>query len=62
MAEKNIIEAYIENGYSLIPLKTNDKIPAFRWKQYQKKKASYEDVISWSFKFPGHNLEQLQGK
>ena len=62
MAEKNIIEVYLKNGYSLIPLKTNTKIPAISWKQYQKKKASYEDVISWSFKFPGHNLGIVTGQ
>jgi len=38
MVETKIIEAYFKNGYSLIPLKTNTKIPAISWKQYQKKK------------------------
>jgi len=38
------------------------KIPAFRWKQYQKNKASFEDVLSWSFKFPDHNLGIVTGQ
>jgi len=62
MVETKTIEVYLKNGYSLIPLKTNDKIPAFRWKQYQKNKASFEDVLSWSFKFPDHNLGIVTGQ
>ena len=62
MVETKIIEAYFKNGYSLIPLKTNTKIPAISWKQYQKKKASYEEVLSWSFKFPGYNLGIVTGQ
>jgi len=61
MVETKIIEVYLKNGYSLIPLKTNDKIPAIYWKQYQKNKASFEDVLSWSFKFPDHNLGIVTG-
>jgi len=55
MVETKIIEAYFKNGYSLIPLKNNTKLPAIRWKRYQYRQASKEEILSWSSKFPGHN-------
>jgi hypothetical protein len=62
MVETKTIEVYLKNGYSLIPLKHNQKKPAISWKQYQKNKASFEDVLSWSFTFPDHNVGIVTGQ
>ena len=55
------IKEYYENGYSLIPLKKNSKIPCVNWKQYQNKRAGFDDVLGWCVNFDNPNIGIITG-
>jgi len=56
-----IIENYHENGYSLLPLKNNSKLPCIKWKQYQYKRPSLEDILDWFINFNEPNIGLITG-
>ncbi|GAI67725.1 unnamed protein product, partial [marine sediment metagenome] len=57
----SIVNEYYQKGYSLIPLKHNEKIPAIRWKQYQYRQASREEILAWSVNFWEPNIALITG-
>jgi len=61
MMTKDIINEYYQRGYSLIPLKNNSKIPAIRWKKYQYRQASKEEIFKWSMDFYDPNIALITG-
>jgi len=58
----SIVNEYYQKGYSLIPLKHNEKIPAIRWKKYQYRQASREEILAWSMNFREPNIAIITGK
>jgi len=62
MNRTKFIQEYLDKGYSLIPLKNNSKIPAIRWKKYQYRKASYEEIEKWFITFDDPNIALITGK
>ena len=58
---KSIVNEYYQKGYSIIPLKRNEKIPAIRWKQYQYRQASREEILVWSMNFFEPNIALITG-
>lgn len=57
------IDQLIKEGFSLIPLQSNSKIPIekFRWKPFQYKKASIKEVFGWHRKFGDINIGVVTG-
>lgn len=55
---------YLKQGFSVIPLSPKSKIPPkdFQWAQFQKRRASEEEVIGWFFENPDYNLGIVTGK
>lgn len=51
----SIINEYLKNGYSLIPVNVEKK-PYIYWKPYQYKKANIEDIFGWYNKFIDVNI------
>lgn len=45
------IEQLVKKGFSLIPLQKNSKRPIIKWKQYQYKRATTEEVFDWYMRF-----------
>ncbi len=56
----NIINEYLKNEYSLIPV-NGEKIPYIYWKPYQYKKANTEDVFGWYNNYCGVNIGIVTG-
>lgn len=56
-----IIESYYKNGYSLLPLKNNSKLPCIKWKRYQYKRADLEDILNWYITFNEPNIALITG-
>jgi hypothetical protein len=55
------IKEYYDNGYSLIPLIKNSKTPCINWKQYQDKRAGFDDVLGWCMNFNNPNIGIITG-
>jgi len=62
MNRTKFIQEYLDKGYNLIPLKNNSKIPAIRWKKYQYRKASLEEIEKWFITFDDPNIALITGK
>lgn len=45
------VEQLIKKEFSLIPLQKNSKLPIIKWKQYQYRRATVEEVLNWYTKF-----------
>jgi len=61
MDNKSIVNECYQKGYSLIPLKNNSKVPAIRWKRYQYRQASKEEIFNWSMNFREPNVALITG-
>ncbi|GAI81389.1 unnamed protein product, partial [marine sediment metagenome] len=50
--------------FSLIPLATNTKLPikGFRWKGYQYKRATIEEILNWYTNFGDINIGVITGR
>ncbi len=62
MKKTKFIQEYFNRGFSLIPLKNNSKVPAIRWKRYQYRKASLEEIEKWFMIFDDPNIALITGK
>jgi len=51
---------YVSKGWSVIPLKPGDKVPAIEWKQFQKRIATDGEVTEW-FKGGKRNIGIVTG-
>jgi len=56
----NIIQKYLENGYSLIPI-DQEKRPYLYWKQYQYKRATINEILRWQACFHNSNIGIVTG-
>jgi len=56
------IEQYIALGFSIIPLLDGEKLPQKRWGEYQKKRASAEEIWGWSIKYGIFNIAIVTGR
>ena len=57
---RNIINEYLKNEYSLIPI-NGEKKPYIYWKSYQYKKANIEDIFGWYNEFCDVNIGIVTG-
>ena len=57
----SIINEYLKNGYSLIPV-NGEKKPHIYWKASQYKKADIEDIFDWYDKFTNVNIGIVTGE
>jgi len=57
----SIINEYLKNEYSLIPI-NSEKEPYIYWKSFQYKKATTEDVFDWYDKFTDVNIGIVTGE
>ena len=61
----NLLEAaleYFEQGYSVIPLQPNSKLPLISWMDYTNKRATKELITHWWLKNPNANIGIVTGK
>ena len=58
------IEQLVKKGFSLIPLAVNTKIPikGFRWKGYQYRRPTVEEVLNWYTNYGDINIGVICGK
>ena len=56
-----IINNYLENGYSLIPV-DKEKRPCIYWKKYQYRKATIKDILQWHIQFDTLNVGIVTGR
>ena len=57
------IQQYIKRGFSLIPIKANNKQPLlFRWREHQITRATFEDVLKWYANYDSPNIAIVTGK
>jgi len=56
-----IINNYLENGYSLIPV-DKEKRPCIYWKKYQYRKATIKDILNWHIQFDTLNVGIVTGR
>jgi len=57
---RSLINEYLKNGYSLIPI-NSEKKPYICWKPFQYKRANIEDIFGWCSKFPDVNFGIVTG-
>ena len=57
---RNIIDEYIKNEYSLIPV-NGEKKPYIHWKKYQYQRAKQEDIFDWFNSFSEVNIGIVTG-
>ena len=53
---------YAKLGYSIIPIKPKDKSPLVEWTQYQKERATEEQIRSWWLRWPNANIGVVTGR
>ena len=61
MVNTDIIKKYYKSGYSLLPIKKNSKEPYIKWKQYQKKRPNFTDVLDWCIEYDNPNIALVTG-
>jgi len=52
---------YLDRGFSIIPVK-KDKTPLLKWKEFQSRLPSYDEVCGWWAKWPDANVAIVCGK
>jgi len=57
----DIIKKYYKNGYSLLPIKKNSKLPCIKWKQYQAKRPDFTDILDWYIEYDNPNIALVTG-
>lgn len=53
---------YLEIGFSVIPIRHGDKKPLIKWEEYQKRKATIAELISWWTTYPNANIGIVTGE
>lgn len=52
---------YVKLGWSVIPIRPGEKTPLIKWEQYQKEKATEDQVKKWWSKYPNANVGIVTG-
>lgn len=55
------ILAYLDQGYSVIPLIPNEKRPLIKWEEFQTRQATHEEAAAWWEKTPTANVGIITG-
>ena len=53
---------YLKSGVSVIPLQPKGKTPLLKWTEFQKRKPSLKEIISWWDKTPDANIGIITGR
>lgn len=61
MDTKEIVELYVANGFSIIPLAPHDKRPVVRWQEFQDRRPTEQELLSWFGDGQQHNLGVVCG-
>jgi hypothetical protein len=63
-ATQQYIQRYLSWGFSIIPVKSRDKVPLVEWKQYQSRKPDDSEISEWQEEFwsEGANIGIVCGK
>src|SRR5258708_33276549 len=56
-----MIEKYRQMGWSVIPLKANDKLPVNKWADYQKRHATDQEINEWWNNDKNYNVGIITG-
>jgi len=56
----SIVNQYLKNGYSLIPIDKH-KRPCIYWKKYQYRRATVNDILKWHIQFDTLNIGIVTG-
>ena len=63
MTDYEYANYYLSRGFSIIPLKRQDKKPALQsWKPYQEKAPTEDELHRWFGNGSGHNMGIVTGK
>jgi hypothetical protein len=54
--------AYMRRGWSVIPLRAREKLPALRWQAFQKRRAGAAEIAGWLERWPAVNLGIVTGE
>jgi hypothetical protein len=54
--------AYLEQGYSIIPVSPSDKKPMWAWKEFQSRHATQAEVMAWFQAMPDMNIGIVTGE
>jgi hypothetical protein len=52
---------YLDRGWSIIPIKPEGKRPAIKWRDYQDRHPTEEEVEEWWTKWPDHDIAIVTG-
>jgi len=59
---KEYAKDYLKSGVSVIPLQPKGKTPLLKWTEFQKRKPTLKEIISWWDKNPEANIGIVTGK
>ncbi len=54
-------KTYLDQNWSIIPLRHKDKRATLRWQEFQYRRATQEDIDSWLSRWPDMNLGVVTG-
>ena len=53
---------YLERGWSVIPIKPEGKRPAIKWREYQERQPTEEEVEQWWTQWPDYDIAIITGE
>jgi len=54
--------SYLDMGFSIVPLRPQSKKPTIKWKEYQSRLPTRDEVEGWKQQFPNANIAIVTGK